>query len=80
MCLLLARFYFYRSIYCINIYYIYIGDSPSDGQAATAAGMQSIGVTWGSHSIDKIKPAFTYIAYTINELNSYIIDCLSKMD
>ncbi len=60
--------------------HIYIGDSPSDGQAATAAGMQSIGVTWGSHSVDKIKPAFTYIAYTINELNSYIIDCLSKMD
>jgi len=59
---------------------IYIGDSPSDGQAATAAGMKSIGVTWGSHSIDKLIPTFTCIAYSISELNNYILQFLSDMD
>ena len=29
---------------------VYIGDSPSDGVAALAAGMSFVGVTWGSHS------------------------------
>ena len=58
---------------------IYIGDSPSDGHAATAAGMLSIGVTWGSHSVEKITPAFTRIAYTTTELNSYILELLLTM-
>ena len=29
---------------------VYIGDSPSDGKAALAAGMSFVGVSWGSHS------------------------------
>jgi beta-phosphoglucomutase-like phosphatase (HAD superfamily) len=51
---------------------IYIGDSPSDGIAAQAAGMSSIGVSWGSHSFDSITPAFSVIANNINELEENI--------
>lgn len=29
---------------------VYVGDSPSDGAAARAAGMGSVGVAWGSHA------------------------------
>lgn len=29
---------------------VYIGDSPSDGEAARLAGLASVGVAWGSHS------------------------------
>jgi HAD superfamily hydrolase (TIGR01509 family) len=34
---------------------LYIGDSPSDGQAAKAAGIYSIGVTWGHSSSDLLR-------------------------
>lgn len=48
---------------------IYVGDSPSDALAADAAGMPSIGVTWGSHSEDSIREApFTCYASTPDEL------------
>lgn len=51
---------------------IYIGDSPTDGQAAEAAGMRSVGVTWGSHTVDTVVPAFTHTAYSVEELKLYI--------
>lgn len=47
---------------------IYIGDSPSDGMAAKAAGMISIGVTWGAHSAEKLEPHFSHICSTVEEL------------
>eukprot|EP01035_Chromulina_nebulosa_P020097 gene20097-26094_t len=47
---------------------VYIGDSPTDGQAALASGMRSIGVTWGSHSIETIKPKFDKIVTTVDDL------------
>lgn len=48
---------------------VYVGDSPSDALAADAAGMPSIGVTWGSHSEEGVrKAAFTYVATSIDEL------------
>eukprot|EP00751_Fragilariopsis_kerguelensis_P036077 CAMPEP_0170960428 /NCGR_PEP_ID=MMETSP0735-20130129/37221_1 /TAXON_ID=186038 /ORGANISM="Fragilariopsis kerguelensis, Strain L26-C5" /LENGTH=289 /DNA_ID=CAMNT_0011375393 /DNA_START=147 /DNA_END=1013 /DNA_ORIENTATION=- len=48
---------------------VYIGDSPSDALAASAAGMPSIGVTWGSHSIESLQKApFTFYASTPHEL------------
>jgi phosphoglycolate phosphatase len=34
---------------------LYIGDSPSDGQAAKACGIYSIGVTWGHSSNDLLQ-------------------------
>lgn len=48
---------------------VYIGDSPSDALAAHAAGMPSIGVAWGSHSVDSIKEApFMQICANVDEL------------
>ena len=29
---------------------VYVGDSPSDGKAARAAGMRSVGVLWGANT------------------------------
>eukprot|EP01032_Pedospumella_encystans_P012243 gene12243-14176_t len=57
---------------------VYIGDSPSDGQAATAAGMHSIGVSWGSHAVENVIPAFTHTAYTVDELRGYIDQFLAR--
>jgi HAD superfamily hydrolase (TIGR01509 family) len=48
---------------------VYIGDSPSDGAAAHAAGMPSIGVLWGSHKEESLRAApFTHICKTVEEL------------
>ena len=48
---------------------VYIGDSPSDGAAARAAGMMSIGVTWGSHHEENLRRApFNHVCRTIEEL------------
>ena len=57
---------------------IYIGDSPSDGAAAYAAGMKSIGVTWGSHPKSTVSTAFTYTADTMSDLEQYINKFLSE--
>jgi HAD superfamily hydrolase (TIGR01509 family) len=51
---------------------IYIGDSPTDGLAAKAACMKSIGVSWGSHSISKIEPHFEVVAHTVDDLRRII--------
>jgi HAD superfamily hydrolase (TIGR01509 family) len=51
---------------------IYVGDSPSDAFAATAAGMMSIGVTWGSHPRNTVIPAFTYTVDSVSELDMAI--------
>ena len=56
---------------------VYIGDSPSDGAAAAAAGMPSIGVTWGSHPEENVRKAFTYTVTTIPELEQAIYKVLS---
>jgi len=37
---------------------VYVGDSPSDGAAAAAAGMMSVGCTWGAHSTAQCQGAF----------------------
>mmetsp|Transcript_7278 Transcript_7278/g.15927 ORF Transcript_7278/g.15927 Transcript_7278/m.15927 type:complete len:258 (+) Transcript_7278:144-917(+) len=57
---------------------VYIGDSPTDGMAAAAAGMRSIGVTWGSHPIHTITPAFTHTAHSMPELQGYIEQILAE--
>lgn len=57
---------------------VYIGDSPSDGQAATAAGMHSIGVTWGSHAVETVVPAFKHTAHSVDELRCFIDDFMSS--
>lgn len=57
---------------------VYVGDSPTDGQAAKNAGMPSIGVTWGSHSNAKISPHFDVIVHNANELREQLRIFLSK--
>ena len=54
---------------------IYVGDSPSDGKAARAAGMKSIGVLWGANgeaalrdSFDRICPDVDDLVYTIRKM------------
>jgi HAD superfamily hydrolase (TIGR01509 family) len=52
---------------------IYIGDSPSDAAAAKNAGMQSIGVLWGSHSEEKVREApFDYVCSQVEELHELL--------
>lgn len=48
---------------------VYVGDSPTDGQAATAAGMKSIGVTWGSHPKASVIANFDYCVDSVEELD-----------
>jgi phosphoglycolate phosphatase-like HAD superfamily hydrolase len=54
---------------------VYVGDSPTDGVAAHAAGMPSVGVLWGSHSRESLSRApFTCLVSTIQELEGLILD------
>lgn len=52
---------------------IYIGDSPSDAAAAAAAGMQSIGVAWGSHSLESLQASkFDVVVSSVEMLRKHI--------
>ena len=53
---------------------IYVGDSPGDGRAARAAGMISVGVTWGSNAEEKMRNAecFDYLCRTMDDLKSLL--------
>lgn len=54
---------------------VYIGDSPSDGLAAHAAGMRTIGVTWGAHSYESLQaqcPHFLAICNSVDELQRFL--------
>ena len=57
---------------------IYIGDSPSDGQAASNAGMPSVGVTWGSHPIETVRPAFTHMVHDTDALGLLLMQMLEE--
>lgn len=53
---------------------VYVGDSPSDAGAAKAAGMEAIGVTWGSHSKESLQQApFDQICHSVDELYELLI-------
>ena len=52
---------------------VYVGDSPSDGEAARAAGMRSIGVTWGSHEEGKIRRKFDVLCRDVGELKEKLL-------
>lgn len=47
---------------------VYVGDAPTDGQAAKAAGMHSIGVAWGSHVLKAAD--FTLIVGSVEDLEN----------
>ena len=55
---------------------IYVGDSPTDGRAAAAAGMTSVGVSWGSYSLEDIKNEFSHIVNTVDELETVLMTFL----
>jgi phosphoglycolate phosphatase-like HAD superfamily hydrolase len=57
---------------------VYIGDSPTDGQAAAAAGMHAIGVSWGSHPLSSLQKAFPIVAHKVPELQEHIAAFLSS--
>lgn len=59
---------------------VYIGDSPSDGEAAKAAGMFGIGVTWGSHPVETVTPAFERVVHSVDELQRELINWLSSRE
>lgn len=56
---------------------VYIGDSPSDGQAARAAGMRSVGVLWGANSAELLRDHFDVLAADVSSLREAIATCLS---
>lgn len=57
---------------------VYVGDSPSDGLAASAAGMFSIGVTWGSHAPEKVRAAFAITVDTVDALKEELISFVQR--
>lgn len=46
---------------------VYIGDSPSDGEAARRAGICSIGVAWGSHKLESLKNSGKFDVICVEE-------------
>ncbi len=58
---------------------IYVGDSPTDGQAAAAAGMLSVGVTWGSYSAAEVEPHFTHTVHSVEELREKLDSLLNSI-
>lgn len=52
---------------------VYIGDSPSDGEAAKAAGMRSIGVGWGAHGIHRLQASFDTTVDSVEQLQQLLL-------
>lgn len=52
---------------------IYIGDAPTDGLAARAAGMRGIGVSWGSHDPEGLSTAFPEVAASVPVLRAALL-------
>jgi len=51
---------------------VYIGDSPSDGRAALAAGCASVGVTWGANSPPALVGAFDTMVHSVASLSDVL--------
>lgn len=56
--------------------YIYVGDGPNDGRAARAAGMASVGVTWGSSSREVLEATFDVVVDSVEELTKVLLASL----
>ncbi|KAL1510288.1 hypothetical protein AB1Y20_006608 [Prymnesium parvum] len=57
---------------------VYIGDSPSDGQAAKAAGMKSVGVLWGANNRESLTESFDVLCEDVEQLSTEIRNILSR--
>eukprot|EP00667_Euglena_gracilis_P007016 EG_transcript_7077 len=55
---------------------VYVGDSPSDGAAARAAGLRSIGVAWGSHSVGTLEAHFEVVVRSVAQLRAVLLAAL----
>eukprot|EP00440_Ansanella_granifera_P013766 gb/GFBE01014958.1/.p1 GENE.gb/GFBE01014958.1/~~gb/GFBE01014958.1/.p1 ORF type:complete len:272 (+),score=42.06 gb/GFBE01014958.1/:1-816(+) len=51
----------------------YVGDAPTDGQAAQAAGMRGIGVTWGSYSRERVAEHFDDVVDSVPALRAALM-------
>lgn len=49
---------------------VYVGDAPSDGMAARAAGMRSVGVLWGANSEEKLRDHFDVLVADVPQLEA----------
>eukprot|EP01031_Cornospumella_fuschlensis_P038504 gene38504-46802_t len=58
---------------------VYIGDSPTDGQAARAANMYSIGVTWGSYAKERIVGEFDQVVENMADLGRCLRQHIEKL-
>ena len=58
----------------------YVGDAPSDGAAAKAAGCVAVGVNWGSHNLSEAENArhFDVVFDTVEELEHGLFAVLSR--
>ncbi|CAE7408191.1 gph [Symbiodinium natans] len=56
--------------------YVYVGDGPNDGRAARAAGMASIGVSWGSNTRETLEPDFDVVVDTAEDLTEVLLASL----
>ena len=54
---------------------VYVGDSPSDGAAARAAGMMALGCAWGAHEGDELRRGggFDRVVATVAELRQTLL-------
>lgn len=52
---------------------VYIGDSPTDGMAASAAGMRGIGVSWGANNASKLAEAFPEVVADVQALRATLL-------
>jgi len=59
----------------------YVGDAPSDGAAAKAAGCVAVGVNWGSHNLSEAENArhFDVVFDTVEELERGLFAVLSRV-
>jgi phosphoglycolate phosphatase len=53
---------------------VYVGDSPTDAQAAHSAGMAAVGVLWGSHSKSSLEAApFDILCESVDDLKQVLL-------
>jgi phosphoglycolate phosphatase-like HAD superfamily hydrolase len=58
----------------------YIGDSPSDGLAARAAGMTGVGVLWGANPRSRLDGYFDVLVTSVAELREALLRILTGGD
>lgn len=56
---------------------VYIGDSPSDGLAARAAGMAGVGVLWGANPKERLEGSFDVLVSSVADLRVALLHILS---